>query len=790
MSTSITLTEQPDRILLQKIARHREVYDEDRDRLEAFSRMVHDDGIEITYEQKMTTDKIAFGRLYPQPYRLNATYQWGRVRSTLYSATETDIDIVNCQPSVLLGYCNKLKQQDKMNEGDYDSLVKWIENRDEIIEAFHISDEAISRYNKKNDDTKTKKDIVKNLVIVTSFGGTVNQWAKSFDLDKDDYKVDNWYRFYEMESTFIAKTVVENHPKKDIAIKMWRDSESKKAYKKNAPPQEEIAYKKVLSLILQDKEAEIVVKAIKKLQRKGIEVTSYIYDGFQVKNTDLLTDEVLEEIGCPEFNCRFIRKPFARPLPMEDTHLLQEPPDFFRPSIFSAFGKTCENIPTSEITLQEKKKYFETYFAKLEGCGKIMERNGDKIYYHGASNFKIRFGNLIYFKKTDFGVTKDNFYNWWLEQVDCLSYRSVEVCPPPLKVPSNVLNLWDGWPIEKVELDTSVSFQPIIDLFDIATNHDVAAREYLLQWFALKVQRPGSKTLVSPVFYTHEEGTGKTLISEKIFKAFLGDMWKNLSMSASNIDSVLGKFSTAAENLICVLNEAECGDIIGKSNPLKSFITDETASKEVKGVMSVQINNICELIFTTNNANALKIGQHDRRFVVFEADKSVANNRVVFGPIIKSINDEKVMRHFFEYLNTMDISGFCASEMRPKTKIYKEMRAASLSTIQNFFIDLYDNMKGNEVILSGVLYNKYSEYGVRIGKGGNKVGDRKFISTAKREVKGLTSVKKYFDKVQSRCIDIDYEVLGNWVYEMRGEVNDDEILDYEGQESEEECQDI
>ncbi len=97
----ICLKEQPNRELLLKVARHKEVYDHDRDRLEAFARMVGEDGIKIRYEQKKTND-IGFGRLYPKPIRLNATFQWGRIRSTLYGATETDIDIVNCQPSMLL----------------------------------------------------------------------------------------------------------------------------------------------------------------------------------------------------------------------------------------------------------------------------------------------------------------------------------------------------------------------------------------------------------------------------------------------------------------------------------------------------------------------------------------------------------------------------------------------------------------------------------------------------------------------------------------------------------------
>jgi hypothetical protein len=790
----ICLKEEPDRELLLKVARHKEVYDHDRDRLEAFARMIGDDGIKITYKQNKTSDDKGFGRLYPRPYRLNATYQWGRIRSTLYGEKETDIDIVNCQPSMLLGYCRKLSEQGKMDEDDYGSLTEWVEKRDEIVDAFYISEEAIELYNKKNQDNKTKKDLVKNLVVITSFGGTKAQWAKSFDLENEDYKVARWYKIFETESIYIAKTVVENHPKRDIAVKMYQEKQlaNKPQKKKDKPPaydEIEINYKKVLALILQDKEAEIVVKAIKTLQKKGIEVTCYIYDGFQVKNTELLTDEVLDEIGCPEFNCRFIRKPFAPPLPMGEENLHEEPPDYFRPSIFNAINNAREGTPTHAATLQEQKRYFEQYFAMIDGKTVIMEKNGDDIFYHKPTSLKMRFGNLIYYKETPMGVAKDAFYNWWNEQEDRLSYKSDEMRPPPLKSADNVLNMWEGWPIEEVELDESADYSPIIDLFDIVTGRDEKAREYLLKWFALKVQRPGAKTMVSPVFYSAQEGTGKTTIAEDIFSAFLMEKSTKLMMSTDTVDRIVGKFNNAGEKLICILNEANLADIVGKTNPLKSFITDKKANKEIKGLMNVSIDNICDLIFTTNNANAVKISQHDRRYVVFEADASVANNSKVFAPIIAAVRDEKVMRAFFEYLKNIDIRGFKASEMRPMTAIYKEMRALSLSTIQNFFIDYYDKISEDETIRSKKLWEQYTYYCEVQGKSSNKLPLQKFLAQVKREVRGVTGgVVKRIEGKQSRCTSIDYDVLGEWVSKYRGDVPDDEKMD--DSDSEEECDDI
>jgi hypothetical protein len=207
--------------------------------------------------------------------------------------------------------------------------------------------------------------------------------------------------------------------------------------------------------------------------------------------------------------------------------------------------------------------------------------------------------------------------------------------------------------------------------------------------------------------------------------------------------------------------------------------------------MNVTIDNICELIFTTNNANAVKISQHDRRYVVFEADTSVANNSEIFAPIITAVRDEKVMRNFFEYLKNIDVRGFKASEMRPKTKIYKEMRAASLSTVQNFMIARWDKMNKDEDIVNGSLYIEYKDYCSVNHKESRIMADNKFSQSIVREVIGIKNgVRKTINKKQHKCFGIDYKKLGDWVFEMRGDVDEDDKLEYPEYGSEEECDDI
>jgi len=784
-----TLTERPDPDLVYQVARHKKLHNPHREQLEAFGRCVDKKkGLPIKYEQRHIDDVgDGFGRYYPVPSRMSAIYQWNAVRSTLYGQNETDIDIVACQPSILYGYCKQLDTRGILDEDDYESLKDLIENRDKIIDDFILDDKAITRWNDENDDNKTKKDLVKNLIVMLQFGSNIKMWADKWELSKDEYKRSRWVKNYSDDMKLVSKLVVDNHPKKEIAVRIYREKQFQKEKLTNKKAKLEdigINHQKVLALLLQDKEAEIVRSAITKMKANGLDVRSYIYDGFQVANDERITDELLDSIGCPEFYCRFIRKPFNEALPMGQEYLNPEPPKYFRSTLLNSIGKHSPLHPTPKETLRERQKYFEEFFAVMEGTQKIMEQNGDRIYYHSYSNRKTRWGDCKYIAESAMGIHPADFVEWWLEQDTRRTYRSVETRPPPLKTAPNVLNLWDGWSIEKIPYDDSVDIQQIMKLMrSVAGDND--SFEYLLKWFAHKVQFPGKKTEVALVFYSATEGTGKTSVAEGIMSAFLGDEREKLMMSTDTIDAVCGKFANAGERLWVVLNEANLGDIVGKSNPLKTFITDRTFLRERKGVDAEMADNIAEMIFTTNNANAVKISPTDRRFMIFEADATNANDPEYFKPIHKALEDPKVMRSVFEFFKTKDITGFHPSTQRVRSNIYKEFLQNSLSTIQRFWIHYFDEImdetdKTDETDVWRASYEWYEDYKLYCmvqGRNSNVVPTNIFTRQSVSSLGGIKAVKGMVEdddgkKKQVRGLKICGKVLGGWCERMR--VKDDD----------------
>jgi hypothetical protein len=103
-----------------------------------------------------------------------------------------------------------------------------------------------------------------------------------------------------------------------------------------------------------------------------------------------------------------------------------------------------------------------------------------------------------------------------------------------------------------------------------------------------------------------------------------------------------------------------------------------------------------------------------------------------------------------------------------------------LSTLQLFYCAKADSLlgkKGKVWVSSRILYDEYSHYCIRNNRAANKLPQNKFTGRSKVELQGLSVVRKTINGEQKRGIEIDIEKLKAWVYDKRGEVNDDELLD-------------
>jgi len=298
MTKEFTLFERPNKDVLSTLHQHEGIRKEEKKSLIGYSLL--GDKIKVTYRKKNN----GYGRYYPRlPY--SCTYMWRRIRSSLFSQTELDIDIVNCHPNIARYLLKKKKL------GQFESLDVFCENRDELISECDINEEAIERYNRKNSDCKTKKCLIKILTSSVLNGQVYNDhfdrsksWESEFGLDSSDYFLSQGIKNYLKDCLEIRKTLIKA-PCFEKIVTWLEDNNSKK---------QSVSARSKVAIILAEYESRIIKDAIDFAQVKDFIVTAYMYDGFQIlkkKNVDDLIFNLNQKYEFIEFKVKQFETPLG-----------------------------------------------------------------------------------------------------------------------------------------------------------------------------------------------------------------------------------------------------------------------------------------------------------------------------------------------------------------------------------------------------------------------------------------------------------------------------------------------
>jgi len=233
-----------------------------------------------------------WGRLYPQGYAKPLTYQWSSIRALTCAETQVDVDIKKCHPSILLDITKK-------NGWDFPLLNKIVNDFDEMVERLKINSKQITAFQNKQKSTAGKTEIAKLVYTVLLYGAGADKINDSLGFRLNP----QYYIDYKTEVKQLAKKIISLEDYGQIAFD-YRAEKSTEDKSDNA----------CLSLICQELESRYVVPLIERFQTEGIQVTSYIYDGFQCKKSDKIQG-ILDEVNASS-PVEFIVKPWKAPLTM------------------------------------------------------------------------------------------------------------------------------------------------------------------------------------------------------------------------------------------------------------------------------------------------------------------------------------------------------------------------------------------------------------------------------------------------------------------------------------------
>ena len=314
--------------------------------------------------------------------------------------------------------------------------------------------------------------------------------------------------------------------------------------------------------------------------------------------------------------------------------------------------------------------------------------------------------------------TKQKFAPKWLadEQIRC--YK--RLVSDPTNTDKDVLNLWRGFKAEKIPpVDPSAVaelIQPIRrHIIEVLTDGNEEHGEWLLDYLASIVQRPAQRTQVGVCFYG-TEGSGKGMIFEALRTGMFGD---HCTFQSSNAEQDLfGRFANMGIN--CVLAQMdEVQDLYKFWDRLKNVITSDTINIEMKNKQPITVKSMLNLIFTTNNENALKVSPNDRRFVLFRCSSLRVNDYRYNQEFGSHLKRPHVMRAFYQHLLERDLSAYPYDfqNSRPITSYFKEAQMSSICPIDRFISSRVNDNKCNDTRAKDL----FDDYKTFVTNGGYRV---------------------------------------------------------------------
>lgn len=301
------------------------------------------------------------------------------------------------------------------------------------------------------------------------------------------------------------------------------------------------------------------------------------------------------------------------------------------PSSTPPVNKTLEMAETLDIALRAlNEKVIYIY----EGS-KIAE-----IAPHRIRNYKIPLLDCPTFKNEAYAPLRvgprsvaDAWIKWHGRRT---AHRRVYVPGEPRITTDGNLNLWfPSTSIPKKGPDISLFHQYIAGMME----NDPKYLDWVTAWIAYHLQYPNKKMLTGVMFWSHEQGNGKST---------LGWLLRELHGKHNSFllrTKIPERFNSYAENsLLGWIDELAPIKKSGQSDDVKSMITQPRILIENKKERAYEMDDIISYYFTSNYPNALDLTPEDRRFFVHNV-----------GPIsLTRLWFEKTFRPWLEIQSNID----------------------------------------------------------------------------------------------------------------------------------------
>ena len=225
--------------------------------------------------------------------------------------------------------------------------------------------------------------------------------------------------------------------------------------------------------------------------------------------------------------------------------------------------------------------------------------------------------------------------------------RTVYEPGQPRVTPDNNLNTWFPSPIEPKKGDLSIFLRYLDHIF----KSDSSYREWVLAWAAYPLQNPGAKLNQAVVFWSAEQGTGKSTfayILKHIYGLHNSSTIREADFTSSFNGWAIGKQIIEVDEL------PEGQRARQRADYLKTLTTRMTIPVDLKYQNRYEIRDTINYFYTSNHIESLYLEAHDRRHFIHHLPEEKYTEWDKLRPWLHEQGGFEAIRFYLE--NEIDLS--------------------------------------------------------------------------------------------------------------------------------------
>lgn len=310
----------------------------------------------------------------------------------------------------------------------------------------------------------------------------------------------------------------------------------------------------------------------------------------------------------------------------------------------------------------------------------------------------------------------DRIVKWWLESPDRRTVNLDQmVFEPGTEVPKNCINLYRGMPIKPSD---NGSCEKLIELLqylcgegDIGEQGETPVTDWVLSWLAYPLQHPGAKMQTAIVMHG-PEGTGKNL-----FFGAIQDIYGEYGTLITQTELEDRFNGWLSRRLFLIANEVisrqELRHHVGR---LKNMVTEPVLPIREMFTPIRYESNHAQMVFLTNELQALQIMPGDRRYMVIRTPAALSVE--FYRDAVAEIADGGIAA-LYAYLLAYDCGEFAEHTKPLLTAAKEDLIEMGLNSAQYFQQQLHDGLiypLTYGPCITTDLYRAYTTFCARTGE--------------------------------------------------------------------------